>query len=140
MNRESGDGTAPDAETDGEAGGETGGEYDPSSDEQTWGILTHAAGLAGFAVPFGNILGPLLVWLIKRDESRFVDENGKAALNFQLTWTVGIIVVSLTLLIGIGFVLVPIVILAWLVLVVVAMIRASDGQVYDYPLTIDLVS
>lgn len=81
-----------------------------------------------------------MVWLVKKDESRFVDANGKQAVNFQLTWTVFIVVAFLTLLVGIGLVLVPIVVLAWLVLVILAMIRASDEEVYDYPLTIDLVS
>lgn len=136
MATESGDEAAPGEDP----GAETDSEYDVSSDERTWGILTHAAAFAGFAVPLGNILGPLLVWLIKKDESRFVDANGKQALNFQITWTIFIVIALLTLLIGIGLLLVPIVMLAWLVLVVLAMIRASEEQVYDYPLTIDLVS
>lgn len=132
--------TDQDADPTEDPGTEPGGDYDVSSDERTWGILAHAAAFAGFVVPFGNILGPLVVWLVKKDESRFVDANGKQAVNFQLTWTVFIIVAALTLLIGIGLLLVPIVVLAWLVLVILAMIRASDEEVYDYPLTIDLVS
>jgi len=114
--------------------------YDVSSDERTWGVITHAAAFVGFAVPFGNVLGPLLVWLIKKDESRFLDANGKQALNFQITWTILIVISLLTLLIGIGLIIVPVVMLAWLIFVVLAMIRASENQVYDYPLTIDLVS
>ena len=113
---------------------------DLTSDERTWGILVHAVAFSGIVVPFGNILGPLVVWLVKKDESAFVDANGKQALNFQLTWTGILVLAGLTIFVGIGVLLVPIVALAWLVLVVLATVRASDGQVYDYPLTIDLIT
>lgn len=110
------------------------------SDERTWGIVVHAAAFAGAFVPFGNILGPLVVWLIKKDDSEFVDENGKQALNFQLTWTAILLVALLSVFVFLGFLLVPLVLLAWLIFVVLAMIRASEEEVYDYPLTIDFVS
>jgi uncharacterized Tic20 family protein len=58
----------------------TGVGYEVSDDEQTWRILAHAAAFVGLVVPFGNVLGPLVVWLVKKDESRFVDENGKQSL------------------------------------------------------------
>ena len=111
-----------------------------SSDDRTWGILVHAAAFVGVVVPFGNVLGPLVVWLIKKDDSRFVDENGKQALNFQITWTIVLFIALFTILVGIGVLLVPLVGLVWLVLVVLAIIRASNDEVYDYPLTIDLIS
>ena len=115
-------------------------EYDVSSSDRTWGILTHASAFVGFVIPFGNILAPLIIWAIKKDESRFIDENGKEAINFQITWTVLLFVVGLTIFLVIGLVLVPIVALAWVILVVIAIIRASNDEVYDYPLTIDLIS
>jgi hypothetical protein len=115
-------------------------DYEVSSEDRTWGIIVHAAAFVGFVIPFGNILGPLVVWTIKKDESRFVDDNGKQALNFQITWTIILIIVGLTLLIGIGAILLPIVGLVWLIFVILAIIRASNDQVYDYPLTIDLIS
>lgn len=126
-----------DVETD--DGDATGG-YEVSGDERTWGILAHVSAFAGLFVPFGNILGPLLVWLVKRDESRFVDENGRESLNFQITWTLLFSAALLTILVGVGLVLVPIVALAWVILVVLATVRASEEEVYDYPLTIDLVT
>lgn len=124
--------------TDSDGGADVPGEV--TSDERTWAVLVHASALAGFVVPFGNILGPVLVWAIKRDESQFVDENGKEAVNFQITWTFLLVAAAFTLLVGIGLLLLPLVALAWLVLVVVAVLRASEDQVYDYPLTLDLVS
>lgn len=114
--------------------------YDVSSDDRTWGILAHASAFVGFLFPFGNILGPLLVWAIKKDESQFVDENGKQALNFQITWTVWLLLSALSVLLVIGLVILPLVALAWLILVIIAIIRASENQVYDYPLTFDLIS
>ena len=115
-----------------------------TSDERTLGVLAHASGLAGFVIPLGSILGPLLVWASKKDESRFVAENGRQALNFQITWT------PLVFGLGLLFVFLPpdpysallvfpvlgIVALAWLVLVTLAVVRANDGQVYEYPLTL----
>lgn len=142
--------TDPDDETGVARGTETGGgagsgdasgvAYEVSSDDRTWASLAHASAFAGLFVPFGNVLGPLLVWLVKREDSRFVDDNGKEALNFQITWTVLMAVALLTVLVGVGLVLVPIVALAWVVLVVLATVRASDEEVYDYPLTFDLVA
>lgn len=111
-----------------------------SSDDRTWGILVHAAALSGLFVPFGNILGPLVIWAIKRDDSQFIDENGKQAVNFQITWTILVIVAALTVLIGIGVVLLPLVAIAWLILVIIAIVRTSENQVYDYPLTLEVVS
>lgn len=135
---------ATDSDEDADTGDDTGGgpeaEYDVSSEDRTWGILTHAAAFAGFGVPFGNVLGPLVIWLVKKEESQFVDENGKQAVNFQITWSILLVLALPTILIGIGVVLVPIIALSWLALVVVAMMRASEDQVYEYPLTVEFVS
>jgi hypothetical protein len=134
----------PDSATEAGAGegpdGASGVPYEVTSDDRTWGIIAHAAALLGLIVPFGNILGPLLVWAIKKDGSQFVADNGREALNFQITWTIFLVIAALLVLVGIGLLLLPLVGLAWLILVVIAIIRASDEQVYDYPLTLDLVS
>jgi len=59
-----------------------------TKDDRTWAMLCHLSGLAGYVVPFGNIFGPLIIWLIKRDQSWFVDDQGKEALNFQISWAI----------------------------------------------------
>jgi len=115
-------------------------DYEVSSSDRTWGVLVHAAAFVGLVVPFGNILAPLIIWAIKKEDSRFVDDNGKQAINFQITWTVLLFLVGLTIFIVIGLVLVPLVALAWVILVIIAIIRASNEKVYDYPLTLDLIS
>ena len=112
---------------------------DVSDEERTWGVLAHAGGFAGLVVPFGNVLAPLVVWLAKKDESRFLDENGVRALNFQLTWSIILLVTALSVLIAVGVVLFPLAILAWLILTVLGTVKASEGEVYDYPLTIHFV-
>lgn len=112
---------------------------DVGSDARTWGIIVHAAAFTGFIIPSANILGPLLVWAIKKDESQFIDENGRQAVNFQITWTLLLIAAALSVAIGIGIVLVPLLLIAWLMLVLIAIFRASGNNVYDYPLTIDVI-
>ena len=112
---------------------------DVSDEERTWGVLAHAGGFAGLAVPFGNVVAPLVVWLAKKDESRFVDENGVRALNFQLTWSIILLASALSVLVAVGVVLFPLAMLAWLILTVLGTVKASEGEVYDYPLTIHFV-
>lgn len=116
-------------------------EYTIKSDDRTWAILVHASGYTGLVFPvFGNIIVPLIIWLIKRDESRFVDENGRNAVNFQITWTIFLFIAAISIILLIGFVLTPLVALGWLVLIGVASINASNDVVYRYPLTIDFIS
>jgi hypothetical protein len=136
------DDAAPDDAAPDETHTETDRSYDVADvtdDEQTWAVILHASAFSGLVVPFGNVLGPLLVWLIKKDESPFLDASGKEAVNFQLTWTILLLGALLSILVGIGFLLVPIIAVAWIVLVVLGTVRASEKEIYDYPLTLDLI-
>ena len=105
------------------------------SEARTWSMLTHVAGLAIF-LPLGHILGPLIIWLIKKDEHPSVDAHGREALNFQVSWTIWGFIAFLTVFVLIGFVLMPLVGIAWLVLVIIATVKANNGEFYKYPLTI----
>lgn len=111
-----------------------------SSDERTWGILVHASAFVGMVIPMGHIVGPLLIWLIKKDESPFVDANGKEAVNFQLSMTIYIVIAAILVVLLIGLLILPVLVIAWFVLVVIASIRASNDRVYSYPATIRFVS
>jgi len=71
----------------------------PTSEERTWGMLTHFASVLGFFFPFGSLIGPLIAWSVKKHESTFVDENGKSAVNFNLTWTIVLAIFWITWLI-----------------------------------------
>jgi uncharacterized Tic20 family protein len=111
-----------------------------TKDERTWAMLCHLSTLAGFVIPFGNIIGPLVMWTIKKDEFPLVEDQGKEALNFQISMTIYIIasiilillLVGIPLLIGLG--------LFDLIVTVIAAINANDGAKYRYPLCIRFVS
>ena len=109
----------------------------PNREIRSWAVACHASSLLGFFVPAGgHILAPLIVWLIKRPESREVDEHGKEALNFQISMLIYSIVAGILCFVLIGFLLLPILHILNLALVIVAALRAGEGQLYRYPLTI----
>lgn len=118
----------------------------PESQARTWNMLCHLSALAGFIIPFGNILGPLLVWQIKKNEFPSVNIHGKAALNFQITvfiaaFAAAIVAVMLSFF-CVGFLLIPLVILiavAGLVFAIIAGIKANNGEDYKYPWSLELV-
>jgi uncharacterized Tic20 family protein len=112
----------------------------PSESERTWAMLAHLAALAGIVVWLvGAILGPLAVWIAKRDESEFVAEHAREALNFNITVALGAVMCGLLALVFIGFILGAALFIAWLVLTLIAAIRASEGQHYRYPVSLRLV-
>ncbi len=114
---------------------------------QLWAVLCHLISFCGYlGVPFGNILGPLVIWLIFRDESRLVDEHGRESLNFQISITLygvifGIVawlVAVLTLGLG-ALIILPIaalLLLAVIIAVIMAAVDAKNGKVFRYPFTI----
>ena len=118
----------------------------PESQARTWNMLCHLSALAGFVIPFGHILGPLIVWQIKKNEFPSVDIHGKAALNFQITVTIAVFVggfaAAILAFIGIGFLLFPLVMLlglAGLILAIIAGIKANNGEEYKYPCSIEFL-
>lgn len=111
-----------------------------SKEEQNWAMICHLSALAGFLIPFGNLLGPLIVWLVKRTEMPLVDTNGKEALNFQITVTIAMAISGLLMFVLIGFVLMPVVVVGALVLTIRAAIKVSNGELdHTYPWTIRLL-
>jgi uncharacterized Tic20 family protein len=111
-----------------------------SRDVRTWNVLCHATALAGFFVPWaGHILGPLIVWLVKRGDSPEIDEHGKESLNFQISMLIYNVIAGLLCLVLVGFIILAILHILNLVLVIVASIQASEGKFYRYPITIRLI-
>ncbi len=111
-----------------------------SPDVRTWNVLCHATALAGFFVPWaGHILGPLIVWLAKRNDSPEIDEHGKESLNFQISMLIYNVIAGVLCLVLIGFVILGILHILNLVLVIIASIQASEGKFYRYPLAIRLI-
>ena len=102
----------------------------PSKDDRTMAMLCHLLGIVlGF-------IGPLIIWLIKKDESPFIDDQGKEALNFQLA----LLIVSLGLSVTcIGLVLLPVVLVYAIIYCVIGGMAANGGETFRYPLTIRLI-
>lgn len=106
-------------------------------DVRNWGMACHLAALAGYVgIPLANIIGPLVVWLIKREEHPFIDDQGKEAVNFQITMTIAAIVAFVLCFVLIGFVLLPLVVLFDLIMTIVAAVKVSSGEKYRYPICI----
>ena len=89
---------------------------------------------------FGHILGPLVVWLIKRGDSSEIDAHGKEALNFQISMLIYNLVAGVLCLVLIGFVLLGVLYLLNIIFVIIAALKAGEGEMYRYPLTIRLVN
>jgi len=103
-------------------------------------MFCHIGGFGGYLMPLGgNIIVPLILWLIKKDQSPFVDYHGKEALNFNISIAIYYIIAGLLVLVLIGFVLLAAVFVIHVVFIIIAAIRASNGEYYRYPLTIRFV-
>ncbi|HET9418512.1 MAG TPA: DUF4870 domain-containing protein [Chthoniobacterales bacterium] len=112
-----------------------------ASSVRTWCVLAHALALIGFFVPWaGHIIGPLIVWLAKRGDSPEIEAHARESLNFQLSMLIYNAVAALLCLVLIGLLILPILHIINVILVIVASIRASEGKLYHYPLTIRLIS
>ena len=107
---------------------------------RTWNALCHASALLGVFIHFpGHLLGPLIVWLVKRGDSPEIDANGKEALNFQISMLIYNVVAAVFCLILVGFVFLAILWVLNAVFVIIASIQASDGKFYRYPMTIRFI-
>jgi uncharacterized protein len=112
----------------------------PSQEERTWGMIAHLSAFAVFIFPFGgNIIAPLIIWLTRRDTSVFVEMEAKEALNFNISVALAGIVCGVLTFFLIGIPLGAALFLCWVVLTIVASIRASEGVGYRYPISLRLV-
>jgi|LakMenE18May11ns_1017448.scaffolds.fasta_scaffold9625861_2 uncharacterized Tic20 family protein len=103
-------------------------------DEKTLALLAHLSGL------FFSFLGPLLIWAIKKDESKFIREHSLEALNFQISVIIYFLAATFSMIILIGFLILPILIVLEIIFVVMACIAANKGEVYKYPFTLRLIN
>ena len=120
-------------------GASTGGS-EPSAEERQWAMFAHLSALIGFVIPFGTIIGPLVVWQMKKNDMPFVAEQGVEALNFQITVAIAFLISALLSVILIGFLLMPIVGIGALVLTIIAGIQANQGNHYEYPVNWRIVN
>ena len=103
-----------------------------SKDARTMAMLAHLLGLVGF-------IGPLIVWLIKKDEDAFINEQGKEALNFQLTLLIGYVISMVLLVVVIGFLLLPALWIVNVIFCIMGAMKANTGVAYRYPVNLRLI-
>lgn len=109
------------------------------TDENMWAMFCHLSAFAGYLIPFGNIIGPLVIWLIKRDEYPMVNDQGKEALNFQISLTIYVLISLILALVVIGFMLLIAIGIFNIVMIIMASIKANEGMLFRYPLAIRFI-
>jgi hypothetical protein len=109
-------------------------------DARTWAMLCHIGTFAGYIIPFGHIIAPLVIWLIKKDESPFVDDQGKESLNFQISISIYAIIAALLTLVLIGVVLLIALLTFDMVMVIIAAVKSNSGEKYRYPLCLRFIN
>lgn len=111
-----------------------------NNEERTMSMLCHLSALAGLLIPFGFLLGPLIVWLIKREQYAEVDRQGKDALNFQISMFIYMIISGILVLIVVGIILLVILGILNLVVIIVAAVKSNNGERFQYPLSLKIIS
>ncbi|MCB0824295.1 MAG: DUF4870 domain-containing protein [Bacteroidales bacterium] len=109
-------------------------------DERMWGMFAHLSALAGYIIPLGSIIGPLVIWSIKKQEYPFVDDQGKEALNFNISMAIYMIVSAILIIVVIGIILLIAIGLFQLIMIIIAAVKANNGESFRYPLTIRFVN
>ena len=106
-----------------------------SETDRSWCIGLHLSGLSGiiFGWALAHIIAPLVIWLIKRADSPAIDSTGKEVLNFQISYSIYMAVAGLLCFVFIGFLIFPILFVAWLTLIIIAAVKTSNGENYRYP-------
>jgi uncharacterized protein len=107
---------------------------DTSADDKNIAVLTHLGGI------FFSVLPGLIVWLLKKDDSAFIGEQAREALNFQITVLIGYLIAGLLILVLVGILLWPVIYVANIILCIIAAVRTSKGEHYRYPLTLRLIN
>ncbi len=102
-------------------------------------MFCHLSGLAGFIVPFGSLVAPIIIWSLKKDDMPFVDEQGKEAINFQISMAIYLFVAIILCFVIIGIPVVIGLVLAKLAFALIAAVKASEGKTYRYPFTLRFV-
>ena len=105
----------------------------PTEDERLMAALCHGLFL------ISSFIGPLIIWLIKKEESRYIDQQGKEALNFQISLMIYSFITFLLCFVGIGILLIPVLGIFALVFNIIATIKAYEGKRFRYPCTIRII-
>ena len=111
-----------------------------SRETRKWAMICHLIALVGLlGNGIGFLVGPLVVWLVKREENPFIDEQGKEAVNFQITMIIVALISGVLTLVLVGFILLIVVGLLMIIFPIIAAVKSSDGVHYRYPITIRFI-
>jgi len=110
-----------------------------SSQGRVWAMVCHITALCGYFIPLANIVVPLVIWLMKRHESPFVDQHGKESLNFQISMTIYYIISSILIILFIGLLLLPLLTIFNIIVIIIASVDAANGKAFRYPLSIRFI-
>jgi uncharacterized Tic20 family protein len=112
----------------------------PDKTVRNWAMGCHMIALVGLlGNGIGFVVGPMILWLIKREDHPFIDEQGKEAVNFQITMCIALLISALLIFVVIGFFLLPIVGIVDVVLTIIAGLKAANGEHYRYPFAIRFI-
>ncbi|OZB60285.1 MAG: orotate phosphoribosyltransferase [Lysobacterales bacterium 14-68-21] len=120
--------------------GETPASVGPSPEERQWAMFAHLSALLGLVTAgWACFLGPLIIWLVKKDTMPFVDEQAKEALNFNITVMIAGAICWVLVFVLIGFLLLWALAIVWIVFTIIAAIKANEGVSYRYPFALRLI-
>ena len=116
----------------------------PDKDAKMWAMICHLAAFAFITcIPFANLIGPVIIWLIKRQDHPFIDDQGKESVNFQLSVSiVGVALAILGFIPVVGLITIPVsllLVVAVIVLVIMGAVAANRGELYRYPVNLRLL-
>lgn len=111
----------------------------PTKEEKTLGLVCVLLQFLCYFTILGGLIGPLILWLVKKDSSRFLDEIGKETVNFQITLLIASFISIFLCFVLIGFLLLPLIGIYALVTIIIAAIKANDGVVFRYPINIRFI-
>jgi hypothetical protein len=111
-----------------------------NEDDRTWGSLSHLAALCGLVIPFGSILAPLIIWRTRGQRAPFVGDQALEALNFNISISLAFVVGLALTWLFIGILMISALVIYWIVMTVLATIKAAEGETYRYPVTLRLIT
>lgn len=112
-------------------------DYAIDREDRMWATFCHLAGLLSLTgIPFAGLIGPLVIWLLKKDHSAFIDDQGREAVNFQISMGLYMLVAGFLVILLVGIPLLMGLVLAEIILILIACARSNEGGSYRYPLTL----
>jgi uncharacterized Tic20 family protein len=114
---------------------------DSATSDVNWAMVCHLSGLTTYiGIPLGNVIAPLAIWLLKKDKDPRVNEAGREAVNFNISFTIYGLVAGLLCWLLIGFIFMPVLFVVHIVLVIQATLKANKGETVRYPWTLRFIN